>query len=326
MVSQVLSTVLTVVAGIAAALAVYWVLNKLAESLPGGWESRIKPYFYVAPAVAAIGVYLVYPTVVTIIDSLKSSDSSRFVGLDNFGKLLSTPAFRQTLLNSLLWIAVVPAACIVVGLLVAALADRLAPRAEKAAKTIIFMPMAISAVGSATVWRFMYATQPAGTPQTGLLNGIVTAFGHDPIPWLQQSTLHSNSLLLMVMLLWGQAGFSMVLLSAAIKGVPAETLEAARLDGAGEMLIFRRVILPQIRGTLITVFVTVLITVMKIFDVIYVTTNGAFNTNVVGLEFFNQLYTNYNYGYASAIVVMLLIAIVPIMIYQIRHFRAEESA
>jgi alpha-glucoside transport system permease protein len=130
----------------------------------------------------------------------------------------------------------------------------------------------------------------------------------------------------MVMLLWGQAGFSMVLLSAAIKGVPAETLEAARLDGAGEMLIFRRVILPQIRGTLITVFVTVLITVMKIFDVIYVTTNGAFNTNVVGLEFFNQLYTNYNYGYASAIVVMLLIAIVPIMIYQIRHFRAEESA
>jgi len=325
-VSQVLSTVLTVVAGIAAALAVYWVLNKLAESLPGGWESRIKPYFYVAPAVAAIGVYLVYPTVVTIIDSLKSSDSSRFVGLDNFGKLLSTPAFRQTLLNSLLWIAVVPAACIVVGLLVAALADRLAPRAEKAAKTIIFMPMAISAVGSATVWRFMYATQPAGTPQTGLLNGIVTALGHDPIPWLQQSTLHSNSLLLMVMLLWGQAGFSMVLLSAAIKGVPAETLEAARLDGAGEMLIFRRVILPQIRGTLITVFVTVLITVMKIFDVIYVTTNGAFNTNVVGLEFFNQLYTNYNYGYASAIVVMLLIAIVPIMIYQIRHFRAEESA
>jgi alpha-glucoside transport system permease protein len=318
--------VLTVVAGIATALAVYWVLNKLAESLPGRWENRIKPYLYVAPAVAAIGVYLVYPTAVTIVDSLKSSDSSHFVGLDNFGKLLGTPAFRQTLLNSLLWIAVVPAACIVVGLVVAALADRLSPRAEKAAKTIVFMPMAISAVGSATVWRFMYATQPAGTPQTGLLNGILTAFGHDPVPWLQQSTLHANSLLLMVMLLWGQAGFSMVLLSAAIKGVPTETLEAARLDGAGEMMIFRRVILPQIRGTLITVFVTVLITVMKIFDVIYVTTNGAFNTNVVGLEFFNQLYTNYNYGYASAIVVMLLIAIVPIMIYQIRHFRAEESA
>ncbi|MBA4860869.1 sugar ABC transporter permease [Streptomyces sp. PSKA54] len=326
MVSQVLSTVLTVLAGIAAALAVYWVLNKLAEALPGRWENRVKPYFYVAPAVAAIGVYLVYPTVITVINSFKSSDGSRLVGLDNFGKLLETPAFRQTLLNTLLWIAIVPAACIVVGLLVATLADRLTPRAEKAAKTIIFMPMAISAVGSATVWRFMYATQPAGTPQTGLLNGIVTAFGHDPVPWLQQSTLHANSLLLMVMLLWGQAGFSMVLLSAAIKGVPAETLEAARLDGAGEMRIFWRIIIPQIRGTVITVFVTILITVMKIFDVIYVMTNGAFNTNVVGLEFFNQLYTNYNYGYASAIVVMLLIAIVPIMIYQIRHFRAEESA
>ncbi|ELP65303.1 carbohydrate ABC transporter permease [Streptomyces turgidiscabies] len=326
MVSQVLSTALTVLAGVAAALAVYWVLNKLAEALPGRWENRIKPYFYIAPAVAAIGVYLVYPTVVTVVDSLRNGDGSRFVGLDNFGDLLSTPAFRQTLLNSVLWIALVPAACIVVGLLVAALTDRLSPRAETAAKTIIFMPMAISAVGSATVWRFMYATQPAGTPQTGLLNGIVTAFGHDPVPWLQQSTLHANSMLLMVMLLWGQAGFSMVLLSAAIKGVPAETLEAARLDGAGEMRIFRRIIVPQIRGTLITVFVTVLITVMKIFDVIYVMTNGSFNTNVVGLEFFNQLYTNYNYGYASAIVVMLLVAIVPIMIYQIRHFRAEESA
>ncbi|MDW8809794.1 sugar ABC transporter permease [Streptomyces scabiei] len=326
MVSQVLSTALTVLAGIAGALAVYWALNKLAEVLPGRWETRIKPYFYIAPAVAAIGVYLVYPTVVTVVDSFRSSDGSRFVGLDNFSQLLGTPAFRQTLLNSLLWIAVVPVACIAVGLLVAVLADRLAPTAEKMAKTIVFMPMAISAVGSATVWRFMYAAQPAGQPQTGLLNGAVTAFGRDPVAWLQESTAHSNSMLLMVMLLWGQAGFSMVLLSAAIKGVPADTLEAARLDGAGEGRIFWRIIVPQIRGTLITVFVTVLITVMKVFDVVYVMTNGSFNTNVVGLEFFNQLYTNYNYGYASAIVVMLLIAIVPIMIYQIRQFRAEESA
>ncbi|MFI1509513.1 carbohydrate ABC transporter permease [Streptomyces sp. NPDC020597] len=326
MASQVLSTVLTVLAGIAAALAVYWVLDKLAEVLPGRWEDRIKPYLYIAPAIAAIGVYLVYPTVVTVVDSLKGSDGTSFVGLDNFTSLLGTPAFRQTLLNSLLWIALVPAACIAVGLLVAVLADRLSSSAEKAAKTIVFLPMAISAVGSATVWRFMYAAQPAGTEQTGLLNGVVTAFGHDPVPWLQQSTAHANSMLLMIMLLWGQAGFSMVLLSAAIKGVPMETLEAARLDGAGEGRIFWRIIIPQIRGTIITVFVTVLITVMKVFDVVYVMTNGSFNTNVVGLEFFNQLYTNYNYGYASAIVVMLLIAIVPIMIYQIRQFRAEESA
>lgn len=326
MLSQVLSTALTVLAGIAAALAVYWVLNKLAEALPGRWENRIKPYLYIAPAVAAIGVYLVYPTAVTIVDSLRNSDGTRFVGFDNFVQLFKTSAFRQTLLNSLLWIAIVPAACIVVGLLAAALADRLSSRAEKAAKTIIFIPMAISAVGSATVWRFMYATRPPGTPQTGLLNGIVTAFGHDPVPWLQQSTLHANSLLLMIMLLWGQAGFSMVLLSAAIKGVPADTLEAARLDGAKEMRIFWRIVIPQIKGTLITVFVTVLIGVIKVFDVIYVMTNGSFNTNVVGLEFFNQLYTNYNYGYASAVVVILLVAIVPIMIYQIRLFRAEESA
>jgi alpha-glucoside transport system permease protein len=186
--------------------------------------------------------------------------------------------------------------------------------------------MAISAVGAATVWKFMYSANPEGTPQIGVLNGIVTGLGGSPIAWMQQSTLHFNSIALMAMLLWGQVGFSMVLLSAAVKGVPTETLEAARLDGAREVQIFRRVIVPQIWGTIVTVFITVTITVMKVFDVIYVMTDGAFNTNVVGVEFFNQLYTNFNYGYASAIVVMLLIAIIPIMIYQIRHFRAEEAA
>ena len=141
----------------------------------------------------------------------------------------------------------------------ATLVDRLSPRGEKAAKTIIFLPMAISAVGAATVWRFIYAyAAPAGQPQIGIQNAIVRAFGFDPVAWLQQSTFHLNSLLLMVMFLWSQVGFSMVLLSAAIKGVPADTLEAARIDGASERQIFRRVVVPQIMATVITVYVTVL--------------------------------------------------------------------
>jgi alpha-glucoside transport system permease protein len=324
-VSLIVSTILTVLAGIAVALVVYWLLNKLAEVLPGRWEQRIKPYLYIAPAIAAIGVYLVYPTIITIINAFKNDDSSAFVGAKNFDKLLSSPDFRQTLLNTLLWIVIVPAVSILLGLLIGAFTDRLSPGGEKVAKTLIFMPMAISAVGAATVWRFIYSANPKGTPQVGLLNGILTAFGSNPIPWTQENTWHFNSMALMAMLLWGQIGFSMVLLSAAIKGVPTETIEAARLDGAGEAQIFRRVVVPQIRGTIITVFVTVTITVMKIFDVVYVMTDGGFNTNVVGVEFFNQLYTNFNNGYASAIVVLLLIAIVPIMIYQIRHFRAEEA-
>jgi alpha-glucoside transport system permease protein len=324
--SLILSTILTVLAGIAAALVVYWILNKITEVVPRRWGDRLKPYMYIAPAIAAIGVYLVYPTIVTIINSFKNDDSSAFVGLKNFTKLLGSGDFRQTLFNTLLWIIIVPAVSILLGLAIATLADRLSPTGEKTAKTLIFMPMAISAVGAATVWRFIYSANPKGTPQIGILNGIVTALGLNPVAWTQQTTFHFNSMALMAMLLWGQIGFSMVLLSAAIKGVPGETIEAGRLDGATEFQIFRRVVVPQIRGTLITVFITVLITVMKIFDVIYVMTDGSFNTNVIGVEFFNQLYTNFNYGYASAIVVMLLIAIIPIMIYQIRHFRTEEAA
>jgi alpha-glucoside transport system permease protein len=324
-VSLIVSTVVTVLVGIAIALVVYWLLDKLCDLLPPRWERRVKPYVYIAPALAAIGIYLVYPSIVTIINAFKNDDSSAYVGFDNFTKLLGSSDFRQTLLNTLLWIIIVPLVSIALGLVIATLADRLSPTGEKTAKTVIFMPMAISAVGAATVWRFMYSANPQGTPQIGLLNGIVTKLGFAPIAWTQQSAAHFNSVALMAMLLWGQVGFSMVLLSAAIKGVPTETVEAARIDGGNELQIFRRVVVPQIRGTLITVFITVTITVMKIFDVIYVMTDGAFNTNVVGVEFFNQLYTNFNYGYASAIVVMLLVAIIPIMIYQIRHFRAEEA-
>ena len=168
--------------------------------------------------------------------------------------------------------------------------------------------------------------RPAGTPQVGIQNAIVTALGGHPIAWLQQTTLHFNSMLLMVMLLWAQVGFAMVLLSAAVKGVPADTLEAARMDGAGESQIFFRIVVPQIWPTIVTVFVTVLIGVMKVFDVVYVMTNGNFNTNVVGVQFYNELFTNNNAGYAAAIVVMLMIAIIPIMWYQVRHFRQEEAA
>ncbi|MEP7092202.1 MAG: sugar ABC transporter permease [Nocardioidaceae bacterium] len=322
---KILIAVLTVVVGIGAAVLLYWLLNKLVELLPGPLEGRIKPYVYILPAYVAISFYLIYPGILTIIDSFKDSTSEKWVGLDNFTRLLGSHDFQQTLINTLLWIIIVPTLTVAIGLGIAQLTDKLSPSGEKLAKTIIFMPMAISFVGAGTIWRLMYAYSSSG-PQIGLLNAIATKLGHSPVAWLSLSHFHVNSLLLMVMLLWAQAGYSMVLLSSAIKGVPEETLEAAAIDGAGGFQIFFQVVVPQIMGTIVTVFVTVLITVMKIFDIVYVMTRGSFNTNVVGNEFYNQLFNFFDYGAASAIVVILIIAVIPVMWFQVRHFKREEAA
>ncbi len=325
MLAKALVALITVIIGIGASLAVYWILNKIAELLPGAWEHRVKPYLYILPAFVAIVVFLIYPAILTIINSFKDNFSRNWVGTKNYTELFQSHDFKQTLFNTVLWIAIVPAVTVVFGLTIATLADRLTATGEKVTKTIIFLPMAISLIGAATIWRFIYDAAPAGQPQIGLQNAVLGIFGWGPVAWLQKSTFHLNSLLLMLILLWAQVGFSMVLLSAAVKGVPVDTLEAARIDGAGERQIFFRVVVPQIKGTIITVFITVTIGVMKIFDIVYVNTNGDFNTNVLGNQFWNEFSTFLNYGAASAIVVILMIAVIPIMWYQVRHFKAEEA-
>lgn len=325
MVLKILNTLITVGVGVAAAVVLYWLLNKFAELLPGPWEDRIKPYLYILPAYAALVFYLVYPAVQTVVFSFANAQSTEWVGWDNYTSLLQSESFQDTLFNTLLWMIVVPVVVVALGLAMAVLADRLNPRWERTSKTIIFLPMAISAVGAGVVWGLVYNYRPEGREQIGLQNAIVTALGFDPVAWLQVSEFHVNSFFLMIMLMWAQVGFSMVLLSAAVKGVPEDTLEAARIDGANERDIFFRVVVPQIWGTVLTVYVTTLIGVMKIFDIVYVMTNGGFNTNVVGNEFFNQLFSNFNNGAAAAIVVMLMLATIPIMIYQVRNFRREES-
>ena len=326
MLIKVINGVLAILGGVAGSVLLFYLLNLVAERLPGRWEDRIKPYVFVGPAFAILGLFLLYPAAQTVVFSFANAQSTEFVGVANYTELLSSEDFRNTLLNTLLWIALVPASIVVLGLAVAVLADRLSPGPEKFTKTIIFVPMAISMVGASTVWRFVYEARPEGENQIGLLNAVITKFGFDPVAWLQFDTARVNSLLLMVILVWVQTGFAMVLLSAAVKSVPEDTLEAARIDGANERQIFFRVIVPQIWATVITVFITVLIVVMKIFDIIYVNTNGNFNTNVIGNQFYQELFTNGHAGRAAAIVVMLMIAVVPIMIYQVRHFRAEEAA
>jgi alpha-glucoside transport system permease protein len=323
---RVINALLAVVGGVGGALLLYFTLNKLAEMLPEKSEERVKPWVFIAPALAAIGLFLIYPAVRTIILSFANSTSTAWVGLDNYTKLLGSSDFRITLVNTLLWIAIVPAVTVALGLGVATLADRLGPAGEKLTKSTIFLPMAISGVGQATIWRFIYEARPEGEPQIGLQNAVWTFLGFDPIAWLQESTLRLNTFLLMIVLIWAQVGFSMVLLSAAVKGVPVDTVEAARIDGANERQIFFRVIVPQIWGTVITVFITVLITVLKAFDVVFVMTNGNFNTDIIAVRFFNELFRNGDNGKAAAIVVMLMIAVVPVVAYQVRHFRAEEAA
>jgi alpha-glucoside transport system permease protein len=322
---KVINTLLTIVIGVGVALVVYWVLNLIAERLPGPWEGRVKPYLYLLPAIAVIGLFLIYPAIQTIQYSFANATSTKYVGFKNYTTLLGQKDFQITLVNTLLWIAIAPAVVVALGLAVAVLADRLGARGEKTAKSIIFLPMAISGVAAAAIWRFIYEVRPKGEPQIGLQNAIVTKLGSDPIAWLQQDTAKLNTFLLMIILIWMQVGFSMVLLSAAIKSVPDDTLEAARIDGANERQTFFRVVVPQIWGTIITVFITVLIGVMKIFDIVYVMTHGSFNTNVVAVRFIDELITNGDAGKAAAIVVMLMIAVIPVMIYQVRHFRAEEA-
>jgi len=323
---KVINALLAILSGVLSSLLLYYVLNKGVEHLPKKWENRLKPYVFVGPAVLLIGFFLIYPAVRTVVFSFANNDSTKFIGTKNYTDLLGSPDFVSgALLNTLLWMIAVPALTVVLGLAVAVLADRLQPRAEKFTKSLIFLPMAISLVGAATIWRFVYASNPAGTPQVGLLNAILARFGIDPVSWLQISQAHANSLLLMVIMIWAQVGFAMVLLSAAVKGVPEDTIEAGRIDGASERKIFFRIVVPQIWPTVITVFITVLIGTMKIFDIVYVTTNGNFNTDVIGVRFWTELFTNGDNGRAGAIVVMLMIAIVPVMIYQVHHFREQEA-
>jgi alpha-glucoside transport system permease protein len=324
--TKVVSAVLAIIGGVGGALLLYWLLNKFVERLPGKWEEQVKPFVFVGPAVLVIGVFLVYPAIRTLVVSFANEDTTEWVGFRNYADLLGSSDFLfVTLLNTLLWIAIVPASTVVIGLFVAVLADRLGPRTEKLTKSVIFLPMAISFVGAGTIWGFVYATRPEGQPQIGLLNAIVTALGFAPVSWLQLDTARINSILLMVILVWMQAGFAMVLLSAAVKSVPVDTLEAARIDGANERNVFFRVVVPQIWPTVITVFITVLILVMKIFDIVYVMTGGNFRTDVIALRFFTELFASGNAGAAAAIVVMLMIAVVPIMVYQVRQFRAQEA-
>lgn len=321
--SKVVIALLAVAGGVVGAALLFYFINMFVEGLPERASAILMPYAYVLPGVGLIGLMLLYPVLQTINYSFANADSTAYVGLDNYKDIFDDDEFWVSIVNNLLWLLVVPAVTVAIGVVVAVLADKLSNRGEKVAKSTIFLPMAISFVGASTIWGLVYHYD-IGDKQTGLLNQIWTGLGGKAEAWLSISDLRFNSFLMMVILIWLQVGFAMILLSSAIKGVPEETVEAARIDGASELQIFWRVVLPQIKGTIITVFITVLILVLKVFDIVYVLKNGLDKTNVIANLFFNELFAKDQAGRASAIVVILLIAVMPVLWYQVRHFRAEE--
>jgi alpha-glucoside transport system permease protein len=268
-----------------------------------------------------MGVFFIWPFISTVWLSLWNSDTTVFVGLRNYGLIFSNPNLLIVLRNNLLWLVIATTLTVGLGLIVAVLVDRV--RIESIIKSALFIPMAISFVGAGVIWRFMYIYEPANQPQIGLLNAFISLFHIPPQAWTINESI--NNLMLIIVYVWMWTGFSMVIISAALKGIPDEVIEAAKMDGASRLTMFWRITIPMIAPTLTVVTITMIINILKIFDVVYVMTGGNYNTSVVAMEFYNQLFQFNNYGLGSAFAVLLTIVILPVMYINIRRLRAEEG-
>ncbi len=312
-----------IVWGVGGVALLYAASNWMIEQLPQAWMRRLLPFVFVGPGLALLGWFLALPTVRTLILSTMDETTTRFVGFSNYVFAFTDRVMLESFRNNLQWMVFGTAFCVGMGLLIAVLADR--TRYETVYKVIIFMPMAISFVGAGVIWKFMYAYRGEGIDihEIGLLNAVVLALGGTSQGWL----LHPpwNNYFLIVIMVWLQTGFAMVIFSSAIKGVPAELLEAARVDGANEVQIFFGIVVPYIQGTLITVTTTIIIFSLKLFDIVRVMTGGNNGTNVIANEFYIQRFTYNHAGRASAIAILLLIAVIPVMIYNLRQFRERRA-
>ncbi|MCU1477698.1 MAG: Sugar transporter permease [Subtercola sp.] len=315
---------LIVIGAVVIPLLVYLVLGvgeKILGVVGGRTAKRLRPWFWMLIPLALMAIILVYPMVETIISSFLNAQGTGWAGLNNFAW-----AFSGTMLgvlgNNLLWLIVFPLGTLILALIVAVLFDRV--KYERFAMTLVVLPTAISFAAGSIIWRQIYEYQPAGTAQTGLLNALWTLIpGNQPVAWLQADVV--NNFALIFVAVWSSLGVAALILSAAVKSVPAELTEAARLDGANEWRIFRSVTLPNILPSVLVVATTEVIFALKIFDIVYVMTNGNFNTNTIANQMYFELFSSQNLGHASAIAVILLVVAIPIVIINIRQFRAERT-
>ncbi|MFA9430902.1 carbohydrate ABC transporter permease [Egicoccus sp. AB-alg2] len=320
--STALVVVVALAIGVLGVFAFYLLLDRTTDALPLRMQETVRPWVFVGPALVLLTVFLLYPAIRTILLGFQDANGTAWVGADNFVNIWRDDSLRRSVINTLAWMIIVPALAVGIGLVFAVLADRLR-RGESVAKSLIFLPMAISFVGASVVWAFIYDYQVFGN-QTGLLNGIMVALGQDPVSWTGDF-YPWNNFFLMVVMVWMQTGFAMVILSAAIKGVPEDILEAARIDGATEFQVFRRITVPSIMSAIVVVTTTMIINVLKIFDIVFVMTGGRDGTEVIAERMIRWFFNFRNQGQGAAIATMLFVLVLPVMIWNVKRFREEEE-
>ena len=332
MTDQIFQTIAVVVVSISFCLLYFAGSNFLLDKiiyLPIGTRnqresvrSKIRPWLFLAPALLLLGIYLLYPLVETFRLSFFDSTDNTFVGLANYKWVFVDQNFLITIRNNFMWLLVVPTLATIFGLIVAVLADRV--WWGNFAKSMVFMPMAISFVGASVIWKFVYDYRGPGQEQIGILNAIATGMGYDPQAWI--TLPFWNNFFLMAILIWIQTGFAMVILSAALRGVPQETLEAARIDGANELQIFFEIMVPQVMSTILVVWTTITITVLKVFDIVMAMTGGQWDTSVLANLMYDWMFRGGgDYGRSSTLAMVLMFAVIPVMAFNIRRFRTEEA-
>jgi len=292
--------------------------EKLLGLAPARRRNALRPWLWLAPGFVPLAVFLIYPALHTLLLSFLNATSTRFVGVANYAYIFSTRSMLTVLRNNILWLVVFTGVTVVLGLIIAVLTDRVGY--EWVVKATIFVPMAISFVAAGVIWKFMYQYQPAGTAQVGTVNAALSALSSSfkPQAWLFNKA--ENNWALIAVGVWMWTGFAMVILSAALKGIDESLFEAARIEGANEIQIFFRIILPLMKPTVIVVTTTLVISVLKIFDIVYVMTNGSLDTDVIANQMYKEMFNYQNFGRASAIATLLLLAIVPVMALNIKRF------
>lgn len=318
-----LVTAAVVVIGVPAVLVGYILLaERLVQLLPEKRQGTVRPWFWIAPAVLFLVVFLIYPTLNTLVLSFMDGQSKKFIGLDNYAWFIQDPGTIEALRNSVLWVVFMTLGVVGLGLLIAILVDRV--RYEPVAKSVIFVPLAISFVAAGVIWQFMYQYQDPSRPQTGTLNALIGLVGLGPTRFTQEQPINNFALIFIGIWMW--TGFAMVILSAGLKGISIELLEAARVDGANEWQVFRGIVLPLLMPTIFVVGTTIVITALKSFDIVFTVTNGGFGTDVIAREMWQQMFTPPgNFGRASAVAIVLLLAIIPFMAINVRRFREQEA-
>jgi len=326
-----LQGVITIILGVGGCIGYFYFSNQILDRFifpaKGPQAGRninranmVRPWLFLFPAVFALGIYLAYPVVATLWLSMTDrTQGGAFVGLDNYSQMAADPKFWEALRNNFLWLLIVPGLATAFGLLAAQLTDRI--RWGSIAKSMIFMPMAISFVGASVIWKLIYDTRPEGQDQIGVLNAFWVWFGGEPQTWL--TNIPWNNFLLMVVLIWIQTGFAMVILSAALRGIPEETVEAALLDGASPFQIFFKIKVPQIMGTIVVVWTTITLVVLKIFDIVLAMTNGQWETQVLANYMYDKLFRSFDWGVGSASAMIIMLLVLPILIWNVHNVRKE---